>query len=129
MVNSLNILKSIHVLIEYFKIIISTASVREKSFANAFTLPEEYLPKNKKSRLRNKKKTPSVGTSDDWLKLNQEKEEDDEKKRKKVEERKKLQDYKKELADKKKKVEAEIKEVQSKIRNTAVKKIKKEKLH
>jgi len=47
------------------------------SFANAFTLPPEYLPKKKKIKLQvsGKRKLPSVGTSDAWWDLAIEKDE------------------------------------------------------
>lgn len=96
-----------------------------KIFTDAFTLPIEYLPKKKKAKLAasGKPKLPAVGTSEEWWKIQMEKEQAQKLKQEQIAKKKLLREEKKKLAEEKKKY---LREVQEKI-NDIQKKIKTEK--
>ena len=79
----------------------------EVAFKNSFLLPVKYLPRRRKLKLEKsgKLKIPVVGTSDEWWKLEKEKEAKETRK-------KMLQAQKKALADQKKQILNEIKTLQ-----------------
>lgn len=81
-------------------------------------MPEKYLPEKKKLKLKNSKKPklPSAGTSDEWLKLQEEKEREKRLKEEQKEKRKQLQEEKRKIAEEKKKLDAQIKEIQRRIK-------------
>ena len=89
-----------------------------EAFANAFTLPTQYLPKKGeyKWKKKGKKKVPAVGTSDEWLALQKEKEEKQKLKEEKAQQKKNLQDEKKQLAEERKKIQEKMKELTAKIK-------------
>lgn len=107
-------------------------TTESKSFSTAFTLPFEYLPKKKKAKLAasGKTKLPSVGTSDEWWKVQMEKEEEQRAKReestkkklqqlekkKKAEEKKKQAEEKKKLVEEKKKLKQKIESIQKQLK-------------
>lgn len=89
-----------------------------KSFANAFTLPHKYLPQKKKIKLSatGKPKLPVAGTSDEWWKLQCEKEQEKSRKEEKIARKKELQEQKRKLVEEKKKLHEKVKEIQQKIK-------------
>lgn len=100
----------------------------EQSFANAFTLPPEYLPKKKRAKLEKTglPQPPAVRTCDKWWNVLQDKEEEKKTKQEKLAEKKALQEAKKKLAEEKKKLAEESKKTQNRMKDLA-KRIKTEK--
>ena len=68
-----------------------------KSFSECFTMPVDFLPKKKKIKLEKsgKTKVPAVGTSDEFWKMINEKQEAKKIKQEKAEKKKLLQEKKK----------------------------------
>ncbi|XP_066590732.1 uncharacterized protein [Prorops nasuta] len=91
---------------------------QDACFANAFTLPVDYLPTKKKAKLKasGKRKLPAAGTADEWWNYNMEKERQKKEKEEKLIQKKKLQQQKKELAEEKKVLAQKMKEIAEKIK-------------
>ena len=89
----------------------------QANFAIAFTLPPEYLSKKKKAKLAatKKPKQPSVGTSEEWWKLQMEQEQKQKTKEEKKAQKQLLKESKKKLEEERKKYMLEMKEKINKI--------------